>query len=124
MAQADSQQEPSQILDQAMVAQLRDLADGSDALLIEVLQTFTADSPQRIVDMRAALAAGDADALHRGAHTLKGACGNLGLRRLEWACAQLDRQARSGDLEPCAQLLAAVEVAYAEGVGALEAETG
>ncbi len=123
MAQVDPQPEPSQILDQAMVDQLRDLADGSDALLIEVLQTFKADSPQRITDMRAALAAGDAQALHRGAHTLKGACGNLGLRRLEWACARLDRQARTGDLGPCPEQLARVERAYVEGVGALEAET-
>ena len=59
-------------IDQEMIQQLRDLADGADTILAEVIDLFAADAPRRIEQMRQAIINTDAETLHQAAHTLKG----------------------------------------------------
>jgi HPt (histidine-containing phosphotransfer) domain-containing protein len=74
--------------------------------------------------MRAAAAAGDAAALKRSAHSLKGAAANMGARRLSLSCAELEGMARREAWDGAATLLADVERQVQEVVEALEAEAG
>lgn len=111
-------------IDQEMIQQLRDLADGADTILVEVVDLFAADAPQRIDQMRQAIADNNAEALHQAAHTLKGSCSNLGLRTLHQACAELDQMARNTDLAAAARGLEQIEAAYHDSMVFLRTELG
>lgn len=45
---------------------------GDEELMVELVELFLEDLPERLQEIEAALAAGDAEALSRAAHTLKG----------------------------------------------------
>ena len=67
------------VLDPETVDQLRTLARDADSDLLHRLQaSFARDTPPRLVALRAALVAGNADAVAFGLHTLSGNAANLG----------------------------------------------
>lgn len=47
-------------------------ADGSEELLIELAQVFVESCPEMMAEVRAAIDRGDAPALYRAAHNIKG----------------------------------------------------
>jgi len=63
-----------------------------------LLELFAADAHRTLVSMRVSAWMGDAVALAREAHRLKGSSGSFGARRLEAECRVLERCAREGDL--------------------------
>lgn len=86
---------------------LRDL-DGGDGELTAVLtREYERDSDHQLATIRQAVADGDAGALGRAAHTLKGASANLGAGRLAGLCADLEARGRAGGLDDAASLIAA-----------------
>jgi HPt (histidine-containing phosphotransfer) domain-containing protein len=72
------------------------------ALLMEI---YEEEFPVLALQMREALAVGDADLVRRMAHTLKSSCGSLGAIGLSGICQRLEGLARSADLEAVAGLL-------------------
>jgi HPt (histidine-containing phosphotransfer) domain-containing protein len=82
---------------------------GDRKLLRELITIFRADAPSLIVAVRKAAAKGDAEALRRAAHTLKGALGTLDAMRAHRAAARLEDAARNGDLEAARLLLGELE---------------
>lgn len=102
------------VLDPAVLATLRDLTPpGEPDVLKELFALFLDDVPARIERLRAAWQAGDALAVQRAAHSLKGSAGNIGATQLHAVCALLDAQGRSGDLAPLASLVASLDAEYA-----------
>jgi HPt (histidine-containing phosphotransfer) domain-containing protein len=79
-------------------AALRERVEGDAELLAEIVELFLEDSPRLMGEVRAAVAAGDAGALKRAAHTLKGAASNFGAAAVVAACLELEAMSRSGDL--------------------------
>ncbi len=71
------------------------LGIGFDALQ-RMLIRFADGQSKTVADLRAAVAAGDADAAARHAHALAGAAGNLGADTLREAAKALETAARSG----------------------------
>ena len=67
--------------------------------------TFLRSVPQRLLELRSALEAGDAARFQRLAHGLRGICGNVGARLLAGRAAQVEEQGRSGDLSGVAPAL-------------------
>jgi HPt (histidine-containing phosphotransfer) domain-containing protein len=59
---------------------------------------FDEDIGRMLGDIEGAMAAGDAEALHRAAHALKGMVGNYCSDRAYSAAADLDARARAGDI--------------------------
>lgn len=107
------------VLDPDVVKGLRQLTPaGEPDVLVEILTVFLDDVPKRIVALRAAAAAGNAIAMQRAAHSLKGSSGNIGARALHDVCRQLDDRARSGDLTRLTPLLESLATEY----GRVEAE--
>lgn len=100
------------------------LDDLSDVLGIEdvehLARRFLADAPKRLQGMRAASNVGDIDTAAREAHSLKGASGSMGMRRVEATAAALEKRLRSGDDVDCAQAAAALEDIIAAAAAALE----
>ena len=69
---------------------------GDEAICAEILQVFIADIPLRIKEIEEALAQNDLPTLKRGAHTIKGASGNVGALKLQAIALQLETAAGAG----------------------------
>ena len=101
------------VLDPDVVNSLRQLTPaGEPDVLVEILTVFLNEVPKRIAALRAAAAAGDAPAVQRAAHSLKGSSGNIGARALHDVCRQLDDRARSGEVPRLQSLVDALDVEY------------
>ena len=82
---------------------------GDDQLYRLLLQTFIDTYGGWWRELRRELAAGRLGELGDQAHTLKGACGNLGMTRLQEQSARLEQVAKQGDKEACLALIADIE---------------
>ena len=114
------------LLDEAAIAALRDPELGGDPeFLVEVVEAFLGDSPSRLRALRAGFDRGDAEAVGRAAHSLKGSSGNFGAMRMQTLCADIERMARDGQMEPLGPLVSWLDVEYrqvAERLATLVAE--
>lgn len=77
-------------IDHALIAELRELADGDPAFLGDLYTTFREDGARRLDDLAAALDRADWTALTRAAHGLKGASATIGARGLSERCRALE----------------------------------
>jgi signal transduction histidine kinase/FixJ family two-component response regulator/HPt (histidine-containing phosphotransfer) domain-containing protein/CHASE3 domain sensor protein len=73
-------------------------ADGDPALANELIEMFREDCPRFLADIREAIERGDAEALDRSAHTLKGALGYFTRGRATKAALRLQQIGVDGDL--------------------------
>jgi HPt (histidine-containing phosphotransfer) domain-containing protein len=72
--------------------------EGDRELLEEVARLFLNECPKMLDGIRQASAAQDARVFERLAHTVKGSSANIGARALSQVAAEMEKQARSGDL--------------------------
>jgi HPt (histidine-containing phosphotransfer) domain-containing protein len=70
---------------------------GDEDLLRELTAVLLADSPGWLKDARSAAARGDAAALRRAAHTIRGAVGYFGAAEAAAAAARVEELGRAGD---------------------------
>lgn len=86
---------------------------GDQNLLREIAVLFLIECPRIMAEIRAALETGNAMALERAAHSLKGSVGNFGARQAFDAALRLETIGRSRDLSLAAaafdQLAAAMD---------------
>jgi HPt (histidine-containing phosphotransfer) domain-containing protein len=102
------------VLDAAVLDSLRQLTQpGEPDLLADVLSLFLTDAPGRLDAIVAAAAEGDAAALHRSAHTLKGAAGAIGATALQLACRELEELAKRPGVAPGSADLATLHSEFA-----------
>ncbi len=88
------------VLEAAQFDELRDLQDEeSPTFLVDMIDMFSRETPQRYDELCKALANADARALTQSAHTMKGASANFGGRRLQAVSARIEQLARAGDLK-------------------------
>ena len=83
-------------------SELLALMDGDRDLLLELIDVFFEDAPQRVEAVRRALADRDAEAVYRAAHALKGSAGNFGAPNVVGRANRLEELARKNDLEGAA----------------------
>jgi len=101
-------------LDPAVLDSLRRLTPpGEPDVLKDVLGLFLADAAGRLEAIVAAVSVGDAPALQRSAHTLKGAAGAIGASALQAACRELEELAKRPGLVPDAVDLATLHSEFA-----------
>ena len=83
--------------------------DGDRRLLRELIHLFLADCPQGLAKIKDAIRCGDAGALGRAAHTLKGSVGNF-TRKSAFAAAQrLEIIGRDGNLDNAGEVFRTLE---------------
>ena len=70
-------------LDEEALAELRDVMEDEFEVLI---QTYVADSRDRIRGLQEALRADDSDAFAKTAHSFKGSCINIGCINMDGIC--------------------------------------
>jgi two-component system, sensor histidine kinase and response regulator len=78
--------------------ELLERIDGDYAFLAELLEIFRGDYPGQIQSARQAVMEGDAAALQRVGHALKGALGNLGASIASRIAGELESIGKSGDI--------------------------
>jgi CheY-like chemotaxis protein/HPt (histidine-containing phosphotransfer) domain-containing protein len=115
------------VLDPAIVDQLRMLAESASPDLLRKLQaSFARDTPARLLALRAAVEAGDAEAVAFNVHALKGSAANLGATHVVATCQEIESVGET--LGPAAldPLLRSLERQAADAQAALTrlAETG
>ena len=104
-----------EVLDAAVVRNLRQLTPpGEPDVLTAVLQLFLADVPTRVERLTDALNSGNAAAVQRAAHSLKGSSGNIGARAMYDVCRRIDEAANAGDLAGVKPLLEALATELAK----------
>jgi PAS domain S-box-containing protein len=69
-----------------------------EELINMVIKSFLQDIPHRINALRNHLETGDAQEIHRIAHTIKGAAGNVGGERLQEVAFEMEKKINAGDL--------------------------
>ena len=89
-----------------------------EELLREIAQIFVAQCPGVLAEVRAAAEAGDAGALERTAHALKGSVSNLGAETARLVAGEIEEMVRSSNLDGINQALADL----AEALSALNAD--
>ena len=110
-------------VDLSVLAGLRELGEpGQTDPVVELIELFMSDAPERLRQMQVAIEAGDAATLRAQAHTFKGSANNLGARPMAAISAQLEHQTRSGELAGAGALLEQLRVEYARVEEALVAE--
>lgn len=109
------------VIDPEAIASLRDLSPGDDSFLLEIIQTYSEDTPKRIEEARAAFAAGDLAAFIRAAHTIKGSSSNLGAERLRRTAERYEHGARKNGLAGLEQAAAELEAEFVATRTALQA---
>ena len=77
---------------------LLDRVEGDMELLGDIIELFKEDSVRQIAAIREAIDKKQPDAVRRGAHTLKGTCGNLGTPEAAATAFELEKLAAAGDL--------------------------
>lgn len=83
-------------IDRGIIESLRELGDGDDDLLHELIELFLCDAPRLLAGIQAAIATDDANALEHASHSLKSSSANMGAKRLADLCMEVERTARTG----------------------------
>jgi CheY-like chemotaxis protein/HPt (histidine-containing phosphotransfer) domain-containing protein len=100
--------------------ELLERIDGDRAFLSELLSLFRDDYPGQLRSVRQAVDAGNAEALQRAGHALKGALANLAAPTSSRLAGQLESMGRAGDLPSAAGVLADLETELERVVEELE----
>ena len=110
-----------EVLDQAALDSLLQMVGGDADFVDELVDTFLADVPLQLAELRAAVAAGTAADAVRPAHTLKGTAASIGARAVETMSRSIEEGARAGtvdgldaQVEELALALADLETALAD----------
>lgn len=109
-----------EIIDQTAFAEMLENLGGDVDFLSELLEEFTASSPELIAAMQQAISSGDAPVLQRAAHTLKSGSASFGALDFAALCRELEFIGRSGDLAGAEEKARALEAAYPGVVAALQ----
>ncbi|MGQ0695850.1 MAG: response regulator, partial [Nitrospiraceae bacterium] len=99
------------VIDPAVLTELRQL-DETGALLTALITSFLDETPRLQEQMRAAVRRSDATALVEAAHKLKGSSGNLGARRMQHLCGELQRLGRTKALAQAGARIAQLKAEF------------
>jgi signal transduction histidine kinase/CheY-like chemotaxis protein/HPt (histidine-containing phosphotransfer) domain-containing protein len=101
---------PDSILDQDIVASLRELNGDDDPEFFQTLiRNFLRDTAERMRTMRQTFTIGEVGQVRLDAHRLKGTCGNMGASSIGKLFDRLEAAAKSEDQESIAILMSEVE---------------
>ena len=101
-------------IDPAAIEALRSLSPDTDGTFLrELIEIYLQDTPARLADLDAALAQGDANALMRAAHTIKGSSSNFGATKFAHLAQQIELHGKAGTCAPVPPLVPAFKAEYA-----------
>lgn len=96
----DASEGEEELVSSESLRELRELDPTGALNLVErMLQTFVSGTSERIVELRDAVSARDAEAISRCSHWLKSSATNLGAHRLAEAFREIEEQGRLGTVD-------------------------
>lgn len=100
----------------AIIQQLEALGvdNAGKSILLNLVDNFKAKSPILLVQLRSAVEQGNAHSIEAIAHSLRGACNNLGALRMASFCQTLEDMGRDSNLVGAAGALSQLEPEFAE----------
>lgn len=113
--------EDAPILDQAVIAELRESTGGDDDFVRELVEAYVAEATGYLDAMSAAAITGDAAAIVRPAHTLKSSSATLGAMRLAGISRGIEEAGRAGRPEGMAADVERAQTTWIETLGSLRA---
>jgi HPt (histidine-containing phosphotransfer) domain-containing protein len=109
-------------IDHTMLEAIRQLDDGSDGLLSQVIGLYLGAAPALLCDLRRGFDGHDNELLKRAAHTLKSSSGNVGAMHLADLCRRIEAAARAGTVGPDVPRADEVDAEFGRVRAALELE--
>jgi histidine phosphotransfer protein HptB len=106
-------QQATPVLDLEQVAELFALDQGSGRMFARFVDLFVSRTGERILKLHEHAKTGNAAALAEGAHSLRGASGNVGAVRLSALLARIEIAAKKPDLATAADAVALLDAEYA-----------
>lgn len=85
-----------QALDGGALRRLQDDIGGEVAAMAELIETFLADAPRMVTQMRRGVEAGNAREVNHAAHTVKSTAAMFGAAELSRMCRELERDTELG----------------------------
>jgi len=101
-------------------SELMDRVDGDVEFLAETVEMLVSDGPALLASIRAAIDAGDAGAVGRHAHALKGMISNFCAPATQEQALALEKMGKCGDLAGAPGSLTALEQSVASLTGELQ----
>jgi two-component system sensor histidine kinase BarA len=95
------------------LTRLQEAFEDDTAGIAELLEMALETGKKHCAALEAAIAAGDAPAVAKAAHGIKGSSGNIGANRVMEIAARVDARARTGDLTDAREEYAAIVAGYA-----------
>ena len=99
---------------------LQEITGGDSEFEREITELFLKDTGEHLSELKMAIDEGDATALEREAHTVKGAGVNMGANKLGELALALETKGRSGSLEDAQDKLTELEAEFRRVKGFLE----
>lgn len=86
-----------------------DRVGGDEELLQEIVGLYLGEYPSLLEQLHVAVRAGDAKAIYRSAHTLKGSLSTIGAEAAQQSALALEMSGRQGQLDQTGAMLADLE---------------
>ena len=83
-------------MDWTVIEQLRTFSTDEMDLVRELVASFEVNVTQQLPELEQAVRRDDAETARFIAHRLRGSCGNIGARRMEFLCERLEQLGRAG----------------------------
>jgi HPt (histidine-containing phosphotransfer) domain-containing protein len=109
------------ILDDAVLAELRESTGGDDDFVRELVEAYVSEATGYLDAMTAAAAVADPAAIVRPAHTLKSSSATLGAMRLAAISRGIEEAGRTGRIDGLAADVEQAQVTWTETLAALTA---
>jgi DNA-binding NarL/FixJ family response regulator len=113
-------------IDEAAFDSLRQLQllqdEGEPDIIIELIDLFLQDTPQKLAQLRFAAINGEAKKCEQIAHSLKSSSGQLGAKQMMALCARLEQHGQAGEISPAGALLTQLDEEFARVEAALKIE--
>jgi HPt (histidine-containing phosphotransfer) domain-containing protein len=87
---------------------------GDRDLAAAIVEGFLGEIPEELQALRSFVAVGDASAAQRTAHSIKGACANVGGEAMRAAAYEAEKAARAGNLDAVAGLIPDLDRRFGE----------
>ncbi|MCX5793401.1 MAG: response regulator [Elusimicrobia bacterium] len=105
------------------LSSLRDRMMGDAEMADKVLEVFAGDLPLQLAELKRNLKKGDAGAVSKGGHKLKGTAANIGAEALRRLGVEIEIKSAAGDLAAAAALLPRLAAAAAQVLEQIRART-
>jgi two-component system, sensor histidine kinase and response regulator len=83
-----------------------------EAFLLELVELYLQDTPNRLIELRRALDSGDTPTVTREAHTLKSSSANLGAMKMSGFAKELEIAGRAGEMRQMAEQVTRTEAEF------------